>query len=137
MAWFLALQSAATTNHQSPVYELADTADVHKIADDLASAAVTDRPVPIPAVLPQNSRQRQVVTLYIRPAAWGLWTFYQLSEEDRSDLAREHSMLQAFAQAAQQQRMQAGQATASPPQPTQPRQFIPVQTPPAGPPPRP
>jgi hypothetical protein len=23
------------------------------------------------------------VTLYIRPAAWGLWSFCELSEEDR------------------------------------------------------
>ena len=135
MAWFLALQSAATTNHQSPVYELADSVDVKQVAEELASAAVLDRVVPITALLPQNSRQRQLVTLYVRPAAWGVWTFYQLSEEDRLDLARENPMLHMLAQAAeQQQRAQAGSAG---PQPPQPPQFIPMQTPAPGQPGRP
>ena len=125
MSWFLALQSAATTNHQSPVYELADSVDVNQVAEELASAAVLDRVVPITALLPQNSRQRQLVTLYVRPAAWGVWTFYQLSEEDRLDLARENPMLHMLAQAAQQQQL----APAGP----QPPQFIPVQTPAPGP----
>ena len=102
MAWFLALQGAAHMAHQSSVYELQDSADVEKIAQELASSATLDRVVPIPAVLAQNPRRHQKVTLYVRPAAWGMWTFYQLSDEDRRQLAKENPWLNALSQAAQQ-----------------------------------
>jgi hypothetical protein len=69
MAWFLALQGPAHTPHQSLVYELQDAVDVDKIAQELVSSATLDRVVPIPAVLSQNKRRHQKVTLYVRPAA--------------------------------------------------------------------
>ena len=106
MAWFLALQGAAHMAHQSSVYELQGSADVEKIAQELVSSATLDRVVPIPAVLAQSTRRHQKVTLYVRPAAWGMWTFYQLSDEDRRQLAKENPWLNALAQA--QQRGQAG-----------------------------
>ena len=73
MAWFLALQGATQPSHQSSVYELQDSADIDKLAQELVGAVTLDRVVPVPAMLPQNTRKRQKVTLYIRPAAWGLW----------------------------------------------------------------
>lgn len=109
MAWFLAFQGPTHTPLQSLVYELQDSVDVDKIAEELASSATLDRVVPIPAVLQQNNRRHQKVTLYVRPAAWGLWAFYQLSEEDRRQLAKENPLLKALSQAAVQQREQAGQ----------------------------
>lgn len=102
MAWFLALQGPAHMAHQSSVYELQDSVDVEKMARELVSSATLDRVVPIPAMLPQNTRRQQKVTLYVRPAAWGMWTFYQLSEEDRRQLMKENPVLNALSQAAQQ-----------------------------------
>ena len=81
MAWFLALQGATQPSHQSSVYELQDSAGIDKLAQELIGAVTLDRVVPIPAMLPQNTRKRQKVTLYVRPAAWGMWTFYELSDE--------------------------------------------------------
>jgi len=66
MAWFLALQGPSHTPHQSLVYELQDGVDVEKISQELVSSATLDRVVPIPAVLSQNKRRHQKVTLYIR-----------------------------------------------------------------------
>jgi hypothetical protein len=57
--------------NQPSVYELQDSADVDKIAQELVSSATLDRAVPIPAVLQQNAGGKQSVTLYVRPAAWG------------------------------------------------------------------
>jgi hypothetical protein len=102
MAWFLALQGPAHMPHQSLVYELQDSVDVDKIAQELVSCATLDRVVPIPAVLSQNKRRHQKVTLYVRPAAWGLWAFYELSDEERRQLVKENPVLNALAQAAQQ-----------------------------------
>ncbi|MDT5144118.1 MAG: hypothetical protein WBZ15_11420 [Mycobacterium sp.] len=102
MAWFLALQGPSHTPHQSLVYELQDGVDVDKIAQELVSSATLDRVVPIPAVLSQNKRRHQKVTLYIRPAAWGLWSFYELSEEDRREMLKNNQVVNALAQAAQQ-----------------------------------
>lgn len=107
MAWYLALQGTAHMSHQSSVYELQDAVDVDKISQELVSSATLDRVVPIPAVLPQNNRRQQKVTLYVRPAAWGMWTFYQLSEEDKRQLVKENPVMSALAQAAAQQRGQA------------------------------
>jgi hypothetical protein len=112
MAWFLALQGPSHTPHQSLVYELQDSADVDKIAQELVSSATLDRVVPIPAVLSQNKRRHQKVTLYIRPAAWGLWAFYELSEEDRRQLMKDNPVVNAAlaqAQAQQRQAKQGGQ----------------------------
>ena len=112
MAWFLALQGAANMAHQSSVYELQDSVDVEKIAQEMVSSATLDRVVPVPVVVPQSTRRQQKVTLYVRPAAWGLWTFYQLSEEDRRQLAQENPLLNALNQAAQQQAQTAQTAQA-------------------------
>ena len=109
MAWFLALQGPAHMAHQSSVYELQDSVDVEKIAQELVSSATLDRVVPIPAMLSQNNRRQQKVTLYVRPAAWGMWTFYQLSEEDRRQLVKENPLLNALSQAAQQRGQAGGQ----------------------------
>jgi hypothetical protein len=102
MAWFLALQGPSHTPQQSLVYELQDGVDVDKIAQELVSSATLDRVVPIPAVLSQNKRRHQKVTLYIRPAAWGLWSFYELSDEDRREMLKNQQVVNALAQAAQQ-----------------------------------
>lgn len=98
MAWFLALQGASQSSHQASVYELQDSTDIDQLAQDLLSAVSLDRVVPIPAMLPQNTRKRQKVTLYVRPSAWGMWTFYELSEEDRRALMRENPLMQAIQQ---------------------------------------
>jgi hypothetical protein len=84
------------------VYELQDGVDVEKISQELVSSATLDRVVPIPAVLSQNKRRHQKVTLYVRPAAWGLWAFYELSEEDRRQLLKDNPVVNALTQAAQQ-----------------------------------
>ena len=114
MAWFLALQGPSHTPHQPMVYELQDGVDVDKIAQELVSSATLDRVVPVPAVLSQNKRRHQKVTLYVRPAAWGLWSFYELSEEDRREMAKNNQVVTALAQAAAQQRAQ-GKPTAGGP----------------------
>jgi hypothetical protein len=106
MAWFLALQGTSHAPHQSLVYELQDSADVEKISQELVSSATLDRVVPIPAVLSQSKRRHQKVMLYVRPAAWGLWAFYELSDEDRRQLLKDNPVINALAQA-QQQRGQA------------------------------
>lgn len=102
MTWFLALQGTAHMTHQPSVYELQDSVDVDKIAQELVSSATLDRVVPIPAVLPQSNQLQQNVTLYVRPAAWGVWTFYQLSAEERRQLMAQNPLLNALSQAAQQ-----------------------------------
>jgi hypothetical protein len=107
MAWYLALQGTAHMAHQSSVYELQDGVDVEKIAEELVGSATVDRVVAVPAVLAPNPHRRQKVTLYVRPAAWAMWTFYQQSEEDRRQLVEQ---LNAMSQAAQQQRAQAAPA---------------------------
>lgn len=98
MSWFLALQGPAQPSHQASVYELQDTTDVDKLAQELVSAVTLDRVVAIPAMLPQNTRKRQKVTLYVRPAAWGMWTFYELSEDDKRQLMKENPLMQAMQQ---------------------------------------
>lgn len=109
MAWYLALQGPSHTPHQSLVYELQDAADVDQIAKELVSSATLDRVVPIPAVLSQNKRRHQKVTLYVRPAAWGLWAFYELSEEDRKQLIKDNPVINALAQAQQRGQANVGQ----------------------------
>jgi hypothetical protein len=102
MTWFLALQGTAHMTHQPSVYELQDSVDVDKIAQELVSSATLDRVVPIPAVLPQGNQLQQNVTLYVRPAAWGVWTFYQLSAEERRQQTAQNPLLSALSQVAQQ-----------------------------------
>src|ERR1700744_6544952 len=98
MAWFLALQGPSPTPHQSLIYELQDGGDTEKIPQEPVSSATLDRVVPVPAVLSANKRRHQKVTIYIRPAAWGLWSFYELSDEDRREMAKNNSVVNALAQ---------------------------------------
>lgn len=114
MAWYLALQGPTQASHQSSVYELQDSTDVNQLAQDLVSAVSLDRVVPIPAMLPQSTRKRQKVTLYVRPASWGMWTFYELSEEDRRQLMKEHPLVNAMQQRQREHAAQAGGGPANP-----------------------
>ena len=114
MAWFLALQGPSHTPHQSLVYELQDGVDTEKIAQELVSSATLDRVVAVPAVLSVNKRRRQKVTIYIRPAAWGLWSFYELSDEERREMAKNNPVVNALAQAAQQRAAQGRQQAGGP-----------------------
>lgn len=98
MAWYLALQGSAHQTHQSSAYELQDSVDVEELAKELTGAVVLDRVIAVPAMLPHTKGRRQKVTLYVRPAAWGAWTFYQLSEEDRRQLMKENPLLNALTQ---------------------------------------
>ena len=109
MAWFLALQGPSHTPHQSLVYELQDGADVEKLSQELVSAASLDRVVSVPAVLSQNKRRHQKVLIYIRPAAWGLWAFYELSDEDRKQMLKDNQVVSALAAQAAKQRAQGKQ----------------------------
>lgn len=101
MAWFLALQGPPTKGGQSLIYELHDSADHQQIAQDMSAAANIDRVVAIPAVF-QNKRDR-VTTLYVRPAAWGAWAFYEMSEAERREMMAANPLINAIAQAAKQQ----------------------------------
>ncbi len=114
MAWFLAVQGPAQASHQSSVYELQDSTDVDQLAQELVSAVSVDRVVPIPAMLPQSTRKRQKVTLYIRPAAWGMWTFYELSDEERRQLIKQNPLVNAIQQHQRQQTAQGGAAMPNP-----------------------
>lgn len=99
MAWFLAMEGPA---NKAVLYQLQESADVDKIAEEMVSSATIDRAVAVPAVL-QNNNQQQV-TVYVRPAAWGVWTFYQLTEDERKALATaSNPLVEALAQAARQQ----------------------------------
>ena len=62
-------------------------------------------------MLAPNPRGRQQVTLYVRPAAWGMWTFYQQSEGDRRQLVEQ---LSALSQAAQQRAQTGATAKVNP-----------------------
>ncbi len=97
MAWFLALQGPPGKGGQSLTYELHESANIHQIEQEMSSSATIDRAVPIPALF-ANRRQ---VTLYVRPAAWGAWAFYELTDEERRQMAAAN--LNALAQAAKRQ----------------------------------
>ena len=101
MAWFIALHGSSHQGHQSTTYELQDAVDVDTLAQELSSAVILDRVVPVPAMLPQNKGRRQKVTLHVRPAAWAMWTFYQMSEEDARQLVQDNPLLNAIAQSVQ------------------------------------
>ncbi|MGE0215402.1 hypothetical protein [Mycolicibacterium sp.] len=98
MPWFLALQGPSQPSHLSSVYELQDSTDIDQLAQELLSAVTLDRVVPVPAMLPQGTRKRQKVTLYVRPAAWAMWTFYELSDEDRRSMMKDNPLMQALQQ---------------------------------------
>jgi hypothetical protein len=96
------------------VYELQDGVEVEKIAQELVSSATLDRVVAVPAVLSANKRRHQKVTLYFRPAAWGRWSLYELSEEDRRQMMKDNPVVNALAQAAQQRAAQGKQPAGGP-----------------------
>ena len=114
MPWFLALQGPAHITNQSSTYELQEAVDADKMAQELLDAAAADRVVPVPAVM--RTRNQQEVTVYVRPAAWGAWTFYELSEEDMQQMKQQ---LAALSRAVQQRG-----------QPGQPAQVNPITGPP-------
>jgi hypothetical protein len=110
MSWFLALQGPSQPSHQASVYELQDSTDVDKLAQELMSAVTLDRVVAVPAMLPQNARKKQKVSLYVRPAAWAMWTFYELSEDDKRALMQDNPLVQALQQQHMAQHMAQAQA---------------------------
>ncbi|MGV0745775.1 hypothetical protein [Mycolicibacterium sp. XJ870] len=97
MAWFLAMEGPA---NKAVLYQLQESVDTKSLAEEMMSSATLDRAVAVPAVLPNNKQQ---VTVYVRPAAWGVWTFYQLTEEERKALqSATNPLVEALAQAARQ-----------------------------------
>ena len=102
MTWFIALQGTAHMTNQPSVYELQDSVDIERISQELVSSATLDRAVAIPAVLQQSTGGKQRVTLYVRPAAWGMWVFYQVSEAERQQGMAQNPLLNALSQVAQQ-----------------------------------
>ncbi|MEO8815104.1 MAG: hypothetical protein ABI307_05310 [Mycobacterium sp.] len=110
MAWFLALNAAPTKGGQAPTYELQESADIERITQEMATWAAADRAVAIPAVF-NNGRQN--VMLYVRPAAWGAWAIYELTDAERREMLAASPLINALAQAraAKQQQQQQPQAT--------------------------
>lgn len=52
--------------------------------------------VSVPAAF---GNQQKTVALYIRPVAWGVWTLYELSDEERKDLpGGTHSLTRSLGQ---------------------------------------
>lgn len=100
MAWYLALQGPPNKIGQSLTYELHDSADLQALAQDMSAAATIDRVVAVPTVY---SNGRKAVTVYIRPAAWGAWAFYEMSDEERRQMMANNPVINAIAQAAKQQ----------------------------------
>lgn len=97
MAWFLAMEGPA---NKAVLYQLQESVNVQQLAEEMVSAATIDRAVSVPAVLANN---RQQVTVYVRPAAWGVWTFYQLTEDERKALATaSNPLVEALTRAASQ-----------------------------------
>ena len=75
---------------------------MENIAEELTSAGRSTELFPFLSVLRQMNRRQQRVKLYVRPAAWAVWTFYELSEEDKRQLIKENPFLNAVAHAQQQ-----------------------------------
>lgn len=100
MAWFLALQGTPNSIGQSLNYELQGSAEPERLAEEMSAAVVVDRVVAVPAML---EHFRKPVTLYVRPAAWGVWSFYEMSEQERQEMRAANPLINALAQAARQQ----------------------------------
>ena len=129
MAWFLVLNASPAKGAQSPTYELQECADIERITMEMATFASGDRAVEIPAVF---NKGRQKVTLYVRPAAWGAWAIYELSEEERREMMAASPIINALAQARAAQQQQRRQQ-APPQQGSAPQQRSAVPSQPAGP----
>jgi len=111
MAWFLALQGPPSRMGHAPTYELHESANVEQIEQEMVSSATIDRAVAIPAVFHQNRRQ---VTLYVRPAAWGAWLFFELTDQERREMAAASPVVNALAQAAKKQQSRKPQGPPGP-----------------------
>ena len=96
MAWFLALQAPPGGTGQSPTYELQESADLGQLSQEMTRAAGSDGVVAVPAVFANG---RQQVAVYVRPAAWGAWAFYQMTEEERREMIASNPLINAIAQA--------------------------------------
>jgi hypothetical protein len=103
MAWFLALQGPTHRTNESTVYQLADSANVERLRQQLLQEAAIGGVVSVPAVFGNNLKP---ITLYVRPSAWGLWTFYELSDAERKELG--DTLRDALNQAMRQQQAAAG-----------------------------
>ena len=103
MAWFLALQGPTHRTNESTVYQLADSANVERLQQQLLQEAAIGGVVSVPAVFGNNLKP---ITLYVRPNAWGLWTFYELSDAERKELG--DTLRDALNQAMRQQQAAAG-----------------------------
>jgi len=100
MPWFLALQGPTHRTNESTVYQLADSTNVQRLRQQLLEEAAMGGVVSVPAVFGTHLKP---VTLYVRPNAWGLWMFYELSEEERKELPSGNAILDALSQAMRQQ----------------------------------
>lgn len=101
MPWFLALQGPPNKVGQALTYELHESADLQQIAQDLTTAVTIDRAVAVPVIF---GARRQLVTIYVRPAAWGVWGFYEMTEEERREMMAANPLINAVAQAAAKKR---------------------------------
>ncbi|MBV8293096.1 MAG: hypothetical protein JOY55_15025 [Mycobacterium sp.] len=97
MPWFLALQGPTHRTNESTVYQLAESAAVERLRQQLLQEAAIGGVVSVPAVFGNHLKP---ITLYVRPSAWGLWTFYELSEAERKELG--NTFLDALNQAMRQ-----------------------------------
>jgi hypothetical protein len=125
MAWFLALQGPPNRTGQSVTYELHESANVHQIEQEMTTSVTIDRAVAIPTIF----RNRREVTLYVRPAAWGAWAFFEMSEEERRQLAATNPVANTLGQAVNQQQAASAQQAASQQQAANPQQARPPQAP--------
>jgi hypothetical protein len=60
-------------------------------------------------MLPASKGKRQKVTPRVRPAAWAMWTFCQMSEEDQRQMVQDNPLLSALAQSVAQRGQAKGQ----------------------------
>lgn len=100
MAWFLALQGSTHRTNESAVYQLADSANIERLRQQLLEESAIGGVVSVPAVF---GNFRKTATIYIRPVAWGLWTIYELSDDEQKQLPAGNAILDALAQAVRQQ----------------------------------
>lgn len=100
MPWFLALQGPTHRTNESTVYQLADSANVERIRQQLLEEAAIGGVCPVPALF---GNQQTPVMVYVRPVAWGLWTLYELSEEQQKQLQTRNAVVDALAQAMRKQ----------------------------------
>jgi len=101
MAWFLALQGTPTKVGQSLVYELHESADHEKLAQEMVSSATLDRVVAIPAVF--QNRRDQLKSSFEDMAREIQHVIEQMSDEERRQMLANNPLVNALTQAAKQQ----------------------------------